>query len=203
MSIFNKSGIVKIDSVNEVLQLSDGSKWLPIVNHNIKNGTNLFSTSDDFTKFVYHNVECWANFPMIAEAHRPNTNYEFLVLQQNPTTDKIITYRWAQTVSPLTATWEDVSPSSGNITHYDGTSSYGGMYILNGSVYMCFANSSKGKWFGCAHNRIWQGTVGTNGAVPGYNGSGVSGTQLVYIRIAKDDASIRSNVSVIDEFYEI
>ena len=200
----SKTGILSTEAIHEIITLSDGSKWAPIAYHNIKKGSNLFSSSDDFTKYVYHNDECWCNFPLIGKVNRPDSSkYEIMVAQQPSGSEDFKIYRWTQTVSPLTATWSQVNPSSGNIVHSGASASYGGMYILNSTVYMCFANGSNGNWFGCAHKTLWGGTAGTTGYVPGYNGESVSQWQAVYIRIADWDAQIYENMIIGNELIEI
>ena len=126
-----------------------------------------------------------------------------MVAQQPNGSENFKIYRWTQTVSPLTATWSQVSPSSGNIVHSGASASWGGMYILNSTVYMCFANGSNGNWFGCAHKTLWGGTAGTNGYIPGYNGESVSQWQAVYIRVADWDAQIYENMIIGNELIEL
>lgn len=200
----SRTGVLSTETIHEIITLSDGSKWAPIVYHNVQKGSNLFSSSDDFTKYVYHNDECWCNFPLIGKVNRPDSSkYEIMVAQQNNGSENFTVYRWTQTVSPLTATWSQVNPSSGNIVHLGASASYGGMYILNSTVYMCFANSSNGNWYGCAHKTIYTGTAGTNGTIPGYNGASVSQWQAVYIRIADWDAQIYENMIIGNELIEL
>lgn len=197
-----KNGVITTPSFDEIITLPDGSQWAQIVHHNVKDGGNLFSSSNDYTKFVYNNSECWAAFPLIKTVTRPASNYEFLVLQEVGHTNTYEQYRFAQPKSPFDSGWADVNPSSGNITHYD-SATYGGAYIMNSNVYMCFANGSNGNWFGCAAKALWGGTAGTNGYIPGYNGEQVAGWQKVYIRIINPNANIRNQIITVNDFYEI
>ena len=107
----SKTGVLSTGAIHEIITLSDGSKWAPVSYHNIQKGSNLFSSSDDFTKYIYHNDGCWCNFPLIGKVNRPDSSkYEIMVAQQPNRSEDFKVYRWTQTVSPLTATWSQVSP---------------------------------------------------------------------------------------------
>ena len=99
-----QSGITKSPTFTSILQLSDGSQWVPLVYHNNKYGSNMFSSSDDFTKPVYHNNECWCNFQLINTVERYDTDYEFLVMQPTNGEENMTQYRWSQPSNPWTAT---------------------------------------------------------------------------------------------------
>lgn len=180
----NKNGIMEHTFYSEPIQLEDGSVWVPICIHNIDGGNNMFATTDDFSTPVYHSNNLWANFSNISLISRPESNYyEFLVKQQINIDGPWSTYRFKQTVDPLTATWNTAGPSSGNITWISGYSgtSYGGMYKLSSptatsSNYMCFSNGSNGNWYGCGCKQLYQG------GIPSICNTVPKGWQLVYMR---------------------
>lgn len=182
-----KNGIIEHDLYSEPIQLEDGSLWVPICVHNINGGNNMFATTDDFSIPVYHSHDLWANFPNIDLISRPeNGYYEFLVKQQIEIDGAWSTYRFKQTVNPLTATWATAGPNSGNFTWisgYNGTA-YGGMYKMSSPTatsgnYMCFTNSSSGNWFGCGCKQVYQG------GIPSICNTKPKGWQLVYMRTDK------------------
>ncbi|MBQ6628010.1 MAG: hypothetical protein IJH65_04260 [Methanobrevibacter sp.] len=184
-SSVGENGIFESKVYDEMVELSDGSLWLPICYHYIKGGANLFKTTDDFTYPVFDSPDVWANFPIIDTVSRPESGYyEFLVKQQINMNGPWTTYRFKQTVNPLTATYSTAGPSSGNVTWITGgSSSYGGMYKLNSptatsSNYMCFSNGSNGNWFGCGAKQAY------NGGIPSICNTVPKGVQVVYIRVS-------------------
>lgn len=65
----------------------------------------MFTSADDFSGPVYHSHDLWANFEIINLVDRPESGYwEFLVKQQTVINGPWSTYRFKQTVDPLTAT---------------------------------------------------------------------------------------------------
>lgn len=187
-SSITKQGQVISKSISEYIE-HDGALWIPIMVHDVKNGINMFSSSDKFSDgLVYKNHLCWADFNLISTESRPESGYyEFLVIQEDGTNRVLNQYRWKQTVSPLTATWEDVNPNTigSKVIRISSTTTnnYAGMYKMNSNEYMCFANTSKGNWYGCGVWSLWGGTAGTNGYIPGYNGVQIYGLQMLYMRV--------------------
>ena len=93
--------IHKFNSLNEILELDDGSCWIQLSNHDCR--SKLFSSTDDFAnKFVYHNNKCWSTFHLINHLARPNNEeYEFMSIENTMDNNGIIIRRWAQKVNPL------------------------------------------------------------------------------------------------------
>ena len=193
---FRKAGLVDCTSLTEQLKLdcyncsvmTDGSFWIPICVHYIPEG--VFATSGTFDTFKYENENRWTNFGAINSATRPESSYwEFLVIHQADITGTFEYYRWKQNKNPFNATWADVEPSKvgTNVTRVaqSTSSSYGGMYWFNQSnCKMCFANSSNGNWFGCGIGALWGTDSNGYGYIPSYNGVGVRGFQIVYMRVS-------------------
>lgn len=204
MAILNKNGVTKINNYSSAMELSDGSLWMPIMVQDNKNGSNMFTASDNTGNYIYHNDTCWSCFNLINTAARPTSNiYEFLVVQEYEKDKSFNYYRWTQTINPFNATWANVNPSSGNVTHLGDSATYGGMYKKDDTnVFMCFANDTENNWYGCAHRKLWGGTAGTDGYVPGYNHVKVYGLQIVYIRVSRIDTQIHTSQIVAKDFIE-
>lgn len=213
---FRNSSIVDCPSLTEQLILTnynvqngDSSTWIPISVHYIPEG--VFATSGSFNTFKYENENRWTNFGAINSATRPESGYwEFLVIHQANITGAFEYYRWKQNKNPFNATWADVEPSKvgTNVTRIaqSTTSSYGGMYWFNQSnCKMCFANSSNGNWFGCGIGQLWGTDSSGYGYIPSYNGVGVRGFQVVYMRVSPDThkANIHSGLIEPTEIKEL
>ena len=182
-SMLEATGVKTSKTFAETMQLSDGSYWLPIMYHNVATGVFSSTVANLDAGAVFEDSERWANFQLIKTATRVNdTDYEFLVLQQEGTNKTWHTYRFRQTVNPFTATWNDVNPSQigTKVFHISGGGTYGGTYRRAGNEYMNFANSTNGNWFGWGQRSFYQ-----TGNIPGYNGQLVYGIQIVYLRISQ------------------
>lgn len=149
------------------LELSDGSRWLQICSHKTSEGN--FSSSDDFSKFVYHSENVWANFSEIKTWD--GTNYEFLYYEG--TTAR----RWSQTIHPENAVYSDVGASSSNYTSISNTSGRGGLYKKSPTnTYFCINNGNSGNWYGAIGS--W---TSWNGGIPGF--TAVTTDMKLYIRV--------------------
>lgn len=180
-SCYNSKGVQKINYVSEPIQLSDGSYWLQVSHHDNKGGTVLFASSDAFeTKFVYKNSNCWSAFHLIKQYGLYNSKYEFMALEQLGTGSEHILRRWSQTVSPFTATYNDVKPGSSNVTHISNMPTMnGGMYKINSSTYFCITNASNGNWYGAFGSWTKHGS-----GIPTFNNSSTAGTFDLYVRVS-------------------
>ena len=180
-SKITSKGVQKINYVSEPIQLSDGSYWLQVSHHDNKSGTVLFASSDAFeTKFVYKNSNCWSAFHLIKQHGLYNNKYEFMALEQLGTGSEHILRRWSQTVSPFTATYNDVKPGSSNVTHISNMPSMnGGMYKLNSNTYFCITNASNGNWYGAFGSWNKHGS-----GIPTFNNSSTAGTFDLYVRVS-------------------
>jgi hypothetical protein len=103
-----------------------------------------------------------------------------MALEQLGTGSEHILRRWSQTVSPFTATYNDVKPGSSKVTHISNMPSMnGGMYKLNSSTYFCVTNASNGNWFGAF------GAWSKHGSgIPTFNNSSTAGTFDLYVRVS-------------------
>lgn len=189
-----KNGITHTSEISEIEALKylkydsniyiepDGSAWVRLTHHN--NPANArFASTDDFANSVYKDADRWFN----AEVCKYVDKWEFIVEQKQQSTSTVERYRIIQTKSPFVAVWDDVKPSSANITRisssvnvtYNTSSGYGGIYVLNSNTYFCCANGSNGNWFSVAG--CWNTW---NGGNPGYNGVAITtGYQDLYLRI--------------------
>ena len=128
----------------------DGSKWVRIFHHNAPTEVGLFSSTDTFATGVYIDADRWYDVePFIGHM----SVYEFIIKQKLTAEDTETKYRWVQTVSPLTATYEDVSPSSGNVTYntstgYESVEMGGLLYGTGSNTRMRIANEKPANWFG-------------------------------------------------------
>lgn len=149
------------------LELSDGSRWLQICSHKTSEGN--FSSSDDFSKFVYHSENVWANFSEIKTWN--GTNYEFLYYEG--TTAR----RWSQTIHPEDAVYSDVGASSSNYTSISNTAGKGGLYKnYPTNTYFCINNGNSSNWYGAIGS--W---TSWNGGIPGF--TAVTTDMKLYIRV--------------------
>ena len=155
------------------LELKDttgaSSYWRQVCSHNYDED-GLFSTSDDFSKYVSHGDTTWAFFPAISQWD--GTNYEFLYFEG--TTRR----RWSQTVDPNTATFSDTKAGGGNVTAIENMSGRGGMYkhTSGTNTYYCINNGTDGNWYGAiGAYQTW------NGGFPGF--SAMTKTMKLYVRV--------------------
>lgn len=150
-----KNGQLKAPHIVEYHVEPDGSLWEQVFWHNNPaDTTNLFKKTDTFSVGAYHNENAWLNFNVCKDL----TSWEFLVIQKTTSDGTLTKYRWIQTKSPFTATWEDVEPTKVTKNTSSGYSNgTGGFYVMNSQIYMCCANSSKGNWFGVGCWTAYQG----------------------------------------------
>ena len=173
---FNKNGIITSSNLKEYHIEPDGSVWEQCLYHN-NPSVNLFSSSDSSATGVYKSDEMWFDFTRCKEL----SSFEFLYIQQTTKGGAYTKYRWIQSKSPFTATYEDVAPSA--VTRIT-TSGYtdggcGGLYKFGSSTYFVVANSNKGNWFGAtgswAHHQ---------GGIPGYPNTVITtGNVRVFVRV--------------------
>ena len=179
----------------------DGSTWIRLVHHN--NPANArFASTNSFSTKVYLDTNRWFYASILSKI--TNGTYELMIKQNQTSGGTAVKYRWIQTVSPLTAVFEDVDAAdvtkittSGYSTH----SSYGGIYILNSNTYFVANNSTKGNWFGAL------GAWGTwNNGIPGYGGVAItSGYIDLYLRVdnqINNRASIFNNSAIAHQLLE-
>lgn len=81
---FSENGTLTARAFAEELELDDGSVWVPIMHHNNNGGANLFTYGDDFSKFVYHNQECWAKFNIINDFSYSVASASLSTTSENP-----------------------------------------------------------------------------------------------------------------------
>lgn len=173
---FNKNGIITSGNLKEYHIEPDGSVWEQCLYHN-NPSVNLFSSSDSFATGVYKSDEMWFDFTRCKEL----SSFEFLYIQQTTKGGAYTKYRWVQTKSPFTATYEDVAPSAVTRVTTSGYTDggYGGMYHLGGNTYFVVANSNKGNWYGATG--CW---TAYQGGIPGYpNTTVTTGSVRVFIRV--------------------
>ena len=156
----------------------DGSKWVHIAHHNNPNGGLFASSSLTWSKGVYESADRWYD---AEQTVGQSTEYEFMVKQATTNTASQVKYRWIQTVSMLTATYNDVAPSAVTRITTSGYTDggFGGVYIKNGNARLCIANSTSSNWFGAVGS--W--TAHQSG-IPGYpNTTITTGYIDLYLRI--------------------
>ena len=163
---------------------SDGSQWLRIAHHN-NPGAGVFASTDTFSTRVYKDSNRWYEIEPICDLM---SSYEFMVKQKTTSDATETKYRWCQSVSPISATYAQVAPSTvTRITtsgYTDGT--FGGLYITNNNARMCIANVNNGNWYGAFGS--W--TAYQNG-IPGYPNTVVTtGYMDLYIRIDNTEYDI-------------
>ena len=178
------------DSLFEVLTYDkiiytepDGTKWIRIAHHN--NPANaLFVSTDDFVNSVYKDTNRWYQ---VEEACGLLNSNEFMVKQKNTSDATEAKFRWVQTKSLLTATYNDVAPSTitkNTTTGYtDGT--YGGIYITNYKARLCIADGTSGNWWGAIGS--W---TAYQGGIPGHPTGGVVTTGYIDLYIRVDNVNI-------------
>ena len=173
-----KNGIVSAPLPMEYMYLNDGSVWMPVMYHNNKAHTNLFSSSDDFTRFVQHNIDCWADFSLISAVTRPDTSkYEFLAIQQDVNADTFRSYRWSQTNNPITTTSvTGFTVITTGVTHTPA----GGLCKCSSNTYLAISNSTNNWWQACGCWTAYQT------GIPGFGGISPDGVIALYIRVSKE-----------------
>lgn len=204
-----KQGIVQAKQFSEFLISphdntikieSDGSLWTHIFHHNAP-ASNLFASTDDFTKALYKNENLWFDFSLCNNVNK----WELLVIQASTAgaTEKKI--RWIQQYNPLIATFDNVAKE--NITYIIGseysTSSWGGLYHRSGNTYLCANNGTNGNWWGATG--CW---TAYQGGLPAFFGEICStGYYDIYLRIdnlSNTKATIINNSTVTEnQLYEI
>lgn len=213
MSI-TKQGIIDTSCISETfvnpLDTSfyiepDGSTWIRVFHHN--NPANaLFASTDTFTSSVYYDSDRWFYVSLINKI--TNNTYEFIVKQKSTSTSDEVKYRWVQTVNPFNAVYNDVSPTSTNVTRntssgYTVNTSSGGLLKNNASTFFIIANASNGNWFGAIGS--W---TAYQGGIPGFPNTVItSGYMDLYLRIDNqintNGISIFKNSIISNNFYEI
>lgn len=185
---------------NEIKIESDGSLWTHMFHHNAP-ASNLFASTDDFTKALYKNENLWFAFSLCNNIDR----WELLVVQAstaNATEKKI---RWTQPINPMIAVYGDVDYA--DITYITGseytTSSWGGLYHRSGNAYLCANNGTNGNWWGATG--CW---TAYQGGLPAFFGEICStGYYDIYLRIdnlANTKATIvKDSAITANQFYEL
>lgn len=178
----------------------DGSTWIHIFHHNNPAASKFNETNLDWTSGKYLDADRW--YDVDQAIYSTLGPYEFMVKQKTTSSAAEAKYRWTQSVSPLTAVWEDVKP--GQVTFNTTTgytnSSYGGMYIYKSTgLHMCIANGSKGNWYGGIG-----AASAYNGGIPGFPNTVVTtGSIDLYIRIYNGTKIIKDIGMNSNEFIEI
>ena len=102
-----KTGIWQADQFSEFLITPhdreihiepDNSLWTHIFHHNAP-ASNLFASTDDFTKPLYKNSNLWFDFSICNNINK----WEFLVIQVSTTGATPKKIRWSQPANPMTA----------------------------------------------------------------------------------------------------
>lgn len=182
ISQLTKEGTQNNNTISEYKILDDGSIWMQILYHNNLDAKNLFNSSDNFeNQFVFHNQNCWSNFPILKRYGLYNNNYEFLVIQQH-SDGSWKDYRWKQTANPLTATYADVDKAK--VTWIKNQpSNYGGIY-KGSNAFLQFNNNYEGNWWGSLG--CWSPYE------PGIPGIGQhTFIQSMYVRIGQENMKVR------------
>ena len=161
----------------------DGTQWIRIAHHN--NPANaLFASTDDFVNSVYKDTNRWYQ---VEEACGLLNSNEFMVKQKNTSDATEAKFRWIQTKSLLTATYNDVAPSTitkNTTTGYtDGT--YGGIYIKGGNARLCIADGTNGDWWGAIGS--W---TAYHGGIPAHPTGGTVTTGYIDLYIRVDNVNI-------------
>lgn len=173
---FGKRKTLATRQFSEIVTYKDGSKWLQLQHHDVASGTRFSSASDVINKACYISDDAWSCFPVMEQCDHGDS-YEFLVVQQASPTGGVACYRWKQSVSPMSATYDQTTYA--NITPVENVSSpMGGMYATPsyGSAFT-FNNGTNGNWYGCGNINAYYG------GLPGYNWVTVKGIQDVFIRV--------------------
>lgn len=168
---------VKFDP--EIYFEPDGSAWVRI-SHHANPASGLFSSSDDFANSCYKDANRWFN----CEVFNYLNKWEIMAKQKATSTSSEVKFRWVQNVNPLLGTFEETTAakiSLNNTAGYSSTS-YGGIYKINSSTYICANNGHNGNWFGAIGS--WSSW---NGGIPGWNGTAITTGYLdCYVRIDND-----------------
>ena len=148
-------------------KLDDGSCWVRILHHHVKNGTQLYPNRDA----AGYNVdsELFSILKYIANFYKDD-KYEFLAEEYNIDGGEVsFVRRWSQTSNPFTST-----SASGYVNISNGA---GALYKYTGTETIIIIKSG------------WWGATGAlsayNGGIPGYNCSSINkGTLDLWIRIS-------------------
>ena len=148
-------------------KLDDGSCWVQLLHHHIKNGTQLYPNKDA----AGYNVdsELFSILKYIANFYKDD-KYEFLAEEYNIDGGEVsFVRRWSQTSNPFTDT-----SATGYVNISNGA---GALYKYNGAETIIITRSG------------WWGATGAlsaySGGIPGYNGSSINkGTLDLWIRIS-------------------
>lgn len=204
-----KQGIIQAEQFSEYLISphdniikieSDGSLWTHIFHHNAP-ASNLFASTDDFTKALYKNENLWFDFSLCNIIDK----WEFLVIQSSTAGAAEKKIRWIQQVNPMVAVFGDVDKA--DITYIIGseynTSNWGGLYKKNSSAYLVANNGNSGNWWGATG--CW---TAYQGGLPAFFGEICStGYYDIYLRIdnlTNTKATITNNSTVTEnQLYEI
>lgn len=164
----------------------DGTQWAHIFHHN--NPTSYkFASTDTFTSFVYTDENRWFNF---APCNSLST-YEIFAAVKKTSDAATVKYRWIQSASPMTATFD--STKSANVTKITTTGytscPFGGLYHVSGSSWLAMNNGTNNNWFGAVG--CW---TAWNGGIPGWASTASSnaittGSIDIYVRIDNIDFS--------------
>lgn len=180
---------------------ADGSQWIRIFHHG-NPANNLFESDDTLNSCIYKNNQKWSAMSL---CNLCQNEWEVMIIQQKTTTSDEQKFRWIQYANPLTATYDQVSPS--NIfknSNYTNIEDFGGIYLRNhNNTYLaCHLVNYPTYWFGA----IGAKTLNGNG-IPGYNRLVITTGYLdVYLRadnlninqISKNNVGFMAN-----DFYEI
>lgn len=163
----------------------DGSTWIRLVHHN-NPASNLFSSTDSFTTSVYKNDDLWFN---MALCNQLSGTWEILLAQKLTSSSTESKFRWVQTVNPMNATYDDVTPSKVTFNTTTGYttpgSTWGGMRRHNDSAYLvCDYNNSS----------LWFGAIGAwttyKGGIPAYGSESAITTGYIDVYVRVDNAHI-------------
>jgi len=182
----NKTGVVKAKKLSEAIVSfydketyvePDGSVWIHLFHHN--NPTSYkFNSTDPFTEKVYLDDNRWFDMSVCNYVNK----WEIMVKQKSTSSSNEFKCRWIQNANPMTATYDQVKPTSVTRITTDGYYNYtsrGGFHVLNSSAYMVQTDSANGDWWGALG--AWNAY---NGGIPGFAGEVCStGYMDVYIRI--------------------
>ena len=184
-SQITKQGIIKAEQFSEylispydnIIKIEpDGSLWTHIFHHNAP-ASNLFASTDDFTKALYKNENLWFDFSFCNNIDK----WELLVIQASTINAVEKKIRWIQQYNPMTATFDNVAKA--NIIYITGseysTSTWGGLYHKGENTYLCANNGTNGKWWGATG--CW---TAYQGGLPAFFGEICStGYYDIYLRI--------------------
>lgn len=154
----------------------DGSAWIRIYHHN-NPAAAVFASSDSFTTSVYKDEDRWFYVSLCNLVDK----WELMVKSKYTTSSTEIKRRWVQTINPMTATFAQVAAA--NITENTDTgyshSTWGGLYHIGSSTYLCANNGTNGNWWGAVG--AWSQH---QGGIPGWLGTPTTtGYNDLYLRI--------------------